>query len=135
MLGPVTYDLVSLLRDCYISWPRELVEGWVKGYHQLALESGIPVCGDDDEFLRWFDLMVLPPKHIHTFTLRTLSGHSRRVALPPAQDAVADEKSSEGDGHDDQQQDVAIWQRVDIVMLNVLVGGIIEFLEAELATL
>jgi aminoglycoside/choline kinase family phosphotransferase len=33
------------------------VEDWVKGYHQLALESGIPVCEDDDEFLRWFDLM------------------------------------------------------------------------------
>lgn len=57
VLGPVTYDLVSLLRDCYISWPREQVEDWVKGYHQLALESGIPVCEDDDEFLRWFDLM------------------------------------------------------------------------------
>ena len=57
VLGPVTYDLVSLLRDCYISWPREQVEDWVKGYHQLALESGIPVCEDDNEFLRWFDLM------------------------------------------------------------------------------
>jgi aminoglycoside/choline kinase family phosphotransferase len=57
VLGPVTYDLVSLLRDCYIGWPREQVEDWVKGYHQLALGSGIPVCEDDDEFLRWFDLM------------------------------------------------------------------------------
>lgn len=55
--GPVTYDLVSLLRDCYISWPREQVEEWVKGYHQLALESGIRACEDDEEFVRWFDVM------------------------------------------------------------------------------
>ncbi len=57
VLGPVTYDLVSLLRDCYISWSREQVEDWVKGYHQLALESGIRVCEDDAEFVRWFDVM------------------------------------------------------------------------------
>ncbi|MGA9032617.1 MAG: phosphotransferase [Sulfuricaulis sp.] len=55
--GPVTYDLVSLLRDCYIAWPRERVEDWVKGYHDLALQSGIPVDDDDNQFLRWFDLM------------------------------------------------------------------------------
>ena len=55
--GPVTYDLVSLLRDCYIAWPREQVEDWVKGYHDLALQSGIPAGEDDAQFLRWFDLM------------------------------------------------------------------------------
>jgi aminoglycoside/choline kinase family phosphotransferase len=57
VLGPVTYDLVSLLRDCYIAWPRERVEDWVKGYHDLALQSGIPVGDDDNRFLHWFDLM------------------------------------------------------------------------------
>lgn len=55
--GPVTYDLVSLLRDCYIAWPRSQVEEWVMGYHALAQESGIPACEDDVRFLRWFDLM------------------------------------------------------------------------------
>jgi aminoglycoside/choline kinase family phosphotransferase len=57
VLGPVTYDLVSLLRDCYIAWPRQRVEDWVKGYHELALQSGIPAGEDDAGFLRWFDLM------------------------------------------------------------------------------
>src|SRR3989344_964029 len=57
VLGPVTYDLVSLLRDCYIAWPRARVEGWVKGYHELALQSGLPVGEDDARFLAWFDLM------------------------------------------------------------------------------
>lgn len=55
--GPVTYDLVSLLRDCYIDWPRGQVESWVKGYHRLALDSGLQVTRDDREFQRWFDLM------------------------------------------------------------------------------
>lgn len=55
--GPVTYDLVSLLRDCYIAWPRSRVEDWAKGYHTLAQQSGIPVCEDETLFLRWFDLM------------------------------------------------------------------------------
>ena len=55
--GPVTYDLVSLLRDCYIAWPRERVEDWVKGYYELALQSGIAAGEDDAQFLRWFDWM------------------------------------------------------------------------------
>ena len=57
VFGPVTYDLVSLLRDCYIAWPRDRVEDWVKGYHELALQSGIPAGEDEIQFLRWFDLM------------------------------------------------------------------------------
>jgi hypothetical protein len=55
--GPVTYDLVSLLRDCYIAWPPEQVEDWAKGYYDLARQSGLPVGDDEVRFLRWFDLM------------------------------------------------------------------------------
>jgi aminoglycoside/choline kinase family phosphotransferase len=57
VLGPVTYDLVSLLRDCYIAWPRQQVEQWVRGYHELALQSGILCEENEAVFLRWFDLM------------------------------------------------------------------------------
>ena len=57
VFGPVTYDLVSLLRDCYISWPRERVEAWVLGYHSLALDHGILRKPDEAQFLRWFDWM------------------------------------------------------------------------------
>ncbi len=57
VLGPVSYDLVSLLRDCYIAWPRQQVEQWVKGYHELALQSGILHEENEELFLRWFDLM------------------------------------------------------------------------------
>ncbi len=55
--GPITYDLVSLLRDCYIAWPRARVEGWVNGYHTLAAQSGLLVCEDPEQFQLWFDLM------------------------------------------------------------------------------
>jgi aminoglycoside/choline kinase family phosphotransferase len=55
--GPVTYDLVSLLRDCYIAWPREQVEEWVQGYHDIALDHGIIRSPMSEQFLRWFDLM------------------------------------------------------------------------------
>ncbi len=57
MLGPVTYDLVSLLRDCYIRWPREQVEQWAMNYYLLALQSGVLRNEHEERFLRWFDLM------------------------------------------------------------------------------
>jgi len=59
VIGPVTYDLVSLLRDCYIQWPRARVEDWALGYQELALQSGILRAEHEDpqQFLRWFDLM------------------------------------------------------------------------------
>lgn len=59
VIGPVTYDLVSLLRDCYIQWPPARVEDWALGYQELALQSGIlrEEHEDPQQFLRWFDLM------------------------------------------------------------------------------
>jgi len=59
VMGPVTYDLVSLLRDCYIQWPRARVEDWALGYHELALQCGILHAEHEspEQFLRWFDLM------------------------------------------------------------------------------
>ena len=55
--GPVTYDLVSLLRDCYIAWPNEQVETWVKQY--LKMLQGKQFCQNvtTEEFIKWFDWM------------------------------------------------------------------------------
>ncbi len=63
--GPVGYDLVSLLKDCYIEWPRARVEGWLRGYRaRLMAEGGAALCGADHaEFLRWFDFIGLQ-RHI-----------------------------------------------------------------------
>ena len=59
--GPVGYDLVSLLKDCYISWPRERVVQWLNGYRSLLRSlgpEGVRLGGvDDRQFLRWFDLI------------------------------------------------------------------------------
>ena len=55
--GPITYDLVSLLRDCYISWPAAQIREWALGYHELALDSGILSQNNPAQFLYWFDLM------------------------------------------------------------------------------
>lgn len=55
--GPVTYDLVSLLKDCYIAWNPEQVNHWAVGYFQLAVQSGVLRGEHETRFLRWFDLM------------------------------------------------------------------------------
>src|SRR5690606_3268327 len=57
VLGPVTYDLVSLLRDCYVAWPAERVRAWALRYRDAAARGGIVVGRDASAFLRWFDLM------------------------------------------------------------------------------
>ena len=57
VIGPITYDLVSLLRDCYITWPLHQIHDWVRGYQQLCLQSGVLRIDDEPQFLRWFDLM------------------------------------------------------------------------------
>ncbi len=55
VVGPISYDLVSLLRDCYVAWPREDVAHW----RRYFLERHRTCTGaefDDDAFERWFDL-------------------------------------------------------------------------------
>lgn len=63
MWGPVTYDLVSLLRDCYIRWPDTDVRRWAAAYGDMAVEVGIMPPVKAETFLRWFDLMGLQ-RHI-----------------------------------------------------------------------
>ncbi|MBS0578469.1 MAG: phosphotransferase [Proteobacteria bacterium] len=55
--GPVGYDLVSLLKDCYIAWPRERVVHWVSEYRRRLRERGADGGADEAQFLRWFDLI------------------------------------------------------------------------------
>ncbi len=54
--GPITYDLVSLLRDCYVQWPQERIDCWVEQYRNKARQFDLPT-GSEAEFVRWFDLM------------------------------------------------------------------------------
>ncbi len=50
--GPASYDLVSLLKDCYVSWPREQTLAWLAYYNDSAVEAGLAKVS-----LREFDLM------------------------------------------------------------------------------
>ncbi|MEE4361939.1 MAG: phosphotransferase [Pseudomonadales bacterium] len=55
-IGPVSYDLVSLLRDCYLRWPEARITGWTDDYLARASAAGIPGTRDRASFLRGFDL-------------------------------------------------------------------------------
>lgn len=58
MRGPITYDLASLLRDCYIVWPLARVDAWVETFRSRAAPDV-----DRPTFGRWFDLVGLQ-RHI-----------------------------------------------------------------------
>jgi aminoglycoside/choline kinase family phosphotransferase len=57
VIGPVSYDLVSLLRDCYIDWPAERVQSWADAYFALAVRCGVLAEEHAASFTAWFDLM------------------------------------------------------------------------------
>jgi hypothetical protein len=57
--GPITYDLVSLLRDCYVVWPQQRVKRWALAFHKEAINAGVLPPIDEVSFMRWFDLMGL----------------------------------------------------------------------------
>lgn len=54
--GPITYDLVSLLRDCYIDWPIAQVEQLALNYYRQAKNSAL-IDVQPNQFLHWFNLM------------------------------------------------------------------------------
>lgn len=54
--GPLTYDLVSLLKDCYVRWPADEVRNWALQFYERlgdSLRSQI----DETLFRRYFELM------------------------------------------------------------------------------
>lgn len=52
--GAISYDLVSLLRDCYICWPQSRLDVWLDAFYQpIAEQLGV----DREHFQRWFDWM------------------------------------------------------------------------------
>jgi aminoglycoside/choline kinase family phosphotransferase len=61
--GPVTYDLVSLLKDCYVAWPAPRVSAWALQYRDQLLAKGFPLNLPKAEFIHGFDLVGLQ-RHI-----------------------------------------------------------------------
>jgi N-acetylmuramate 1-kinase len=61
--GPVTYDPVSLLKDCYVAWPASRVREWALQHREQLLSKGFPLDATEAQFIAWFDLVGLQ-RHI-----------------------------------------------------------------------
>lgn len=60
VLGPICYDLASILRDCYIVWPEAQVNRWVEQYRTMAIEAQLLTSTTDaEQFKSWFDWIGL----------------------------------------------------------------------------
>lgn len=59
VFGPVTYDVVSLFRDAFVSWEEERVLDWTARYWDKARRAGLPVSADFSAFYREFEWMGL----------------------------------------------------------------------------
>ncbi len=55
VVGPLCYDLASLLKDCYLCWPAEQVQHWALDFRRRLLNAGREAGDSDELFLRWFD--------------------------------------------------------------------------------
>lgn len=59
VVGPLSYDMVSLLRDAFLSWEEERVLDWAARYWEKARSAGLPLDADFGEFWRAFEWMGL----------------------------------------------------------------------------
>ena len=55
--GPISYDMVSLLKDAYIEWDEDLALDWLVRYWEQARKAGLPVADDLGEFFRDYEWM------------------------------------------------------------------------------
>lgn len=76
-IGPLTYDLASLLRDCYIAWPDALVRQLAMSYLERLQGQGLFTAVSEAQFLRWFDLMGVQRhlKAMMTFARKHVRDH------------------------------------------------------------
>ena len=64
VIGPVTYDAVSLLRDCYVRWPDNIINPLIEYHYALAIKHQLMTSDISfAQYLQWFDLMGLQ-RHI-----------------------------------------------------------------------
>ncbi|MEM9256671.1 MAG: phosphotransferase [Pseudomonadota bacterium] len=82
--GPVTYDLVSLTKDCYRRWPAASVKRWALEYRTRLLNTGFEGLPDESGFLRWMDWMGLQ-RHLKVL------GTFARLALRDEKTAYLDD--------------------------------------------
>jgi N-acetylmuramate 1-kinase len=102
--GPVTYDAVSLVRDCYINWPRRQVEQWAEHFRRIAGLNQV----SPEEFLRWFDLMGIQRhlKALFIFARKYIrdSSHHYIPDIPRTLQYVLDVSETYPELHDFRQE-------------------------------
>jgi len=54
--GPLTYDLVSLLKDCYVQWPQQKVADLARSFYAMS-DAPIRQQVDEKQFMRYFEMM------------------------------------------------------------------------------
>jgi len=59
VIGPISYDIASLMRDAFLSWEEQRVLDWTVRYWEQARKAGLPVAADFSEFWRAFEWMGL----------------------------------------------------------------------------
>ena len=59
VIGPITYDVASLFKDAFVSWPEERVLDWTIRYWERARRARLPVAADFGAFWRDFEFMGL----------------------------------------------------------------------------
>ena len=59
VIGPISYDIVCLMRDAFISWDEERVLDWTVRYWEQARKASLPVPADFADFWRDFEWMGL----------------------------------------------------------------------------
>jgi len=91
-MGPLTYDLASLLRDCYIEWRPVMVEEWAGYYFSLLREQGLFDEVSDQTFMQWFDWMSIQRhiKALMTFARKSVRDEDDRylVHIPRTVNAI-----------------------------------------------
>jgi len=114
--GPITYDLVSLYRDCYLRWPRDQVERWACAYGEMLVDAKLMPEIHHDEFLKWFDWMGLQ-RHIKVL------GIFSRLSLRDGKSAYLDDIPLviryvlEVSDHYSEFHDFAVWFRAQLLPL------------------
>ena len=96
-IGPLTYDLASLLRDAYVAWPKEAVTEWALFYFNELQQSGALKSVSSTTFLRWFDFMSMQRhlKALMTFSRKAVRDHEPRYLqhVPRTMQYLVDESS------------------------------------------
>ncbi len=57
VVGPISYDPVSLFRDAFISWPQTRVDAWLEDYRRQGIKAGLPLPESTELWRRTCDFM------------------------------------------------------------------------------